>query len=95
MGHEALDEVRHEVWNAARRNGQKAVAKDLKGGPVLAVTAIRSGERARRLAHSVGHALALKGDAPLVWRRPGREEPPDLRAAGPRNLRFIGNRQAC
>ena len=27
----ALDEVRREVWNAARRNGQKAVAKDLKG----------------------------------------------------------------
>ena len=27
----ALDEVRREVWNAARRDGQKAVAKDLKG----------------------------------------------------------------
>ena len=27
----ALDEVRREVWNAARRAGQKAVAKDLKG----------------------------------------------------------------
>ena len=27
----ALDEVRREVWNAARRSGQKAVAKDLKG----------------------------------------------------------------
>lgn len=27
----ALDEVRREVWNAARRNGQNAVAKDLKG----------------------------------------------------------------
>ncbi len=26
----ALDEVRREVWNAARRNGQKAVARDLK-----------------------------------------------------------------
>ncbi len=26
----ALDEVRREVWNAARRNGQRAVAKDLK-----------------------------------------------------------------
>ena len=26
----ALDEVRREVWNAARRNGQKARAKDLK-----------------------------------------------------------------
>ena len=26
----ALDEVRREVWNAARRDGQKAVAKDLK-----------------------------------------------------------------
>jgi transposase len=26
----ALDEVRREVWNAARRNGQKAVAKELK-----------------------------------------------------------------
>jgi transposase len=28
----ALDEVRREVWNAARKSGQKAVAKDLKGG---------------------------------------------------------------
>jgi len=27
----ALDEVRREVWNAARRNGQKAKAKELKG----------------------------------------------------------------
>ena len=27
----ALDEVRREVWNAARRDGQKAVAKELKG----------------------------------------------------------------
>ncbi len=27
----ALDEVRREVWNAARRNGQKSAAKDLKG----------------------------------------------------------------
>jgi transposase len=27
----ALDEIRREVWNAARRDGQKAVAKDLKG----------------------------------------------------------------
>ncbi len=27
----ALDEVRREVWNAARRDGQKAVARDLKG----------------------------------------------------------------
>ena len=27
----ALDEVRREVWNAARRQGQKAVAKELKG----------------------------------------------------------------
>ena len=27
----ALDEVRREVWNAARRAGQKAVAKELKG----------------------------------------------------------------
>ena len=27
----ALDEVRREVWNAARKKGQKAVAKDLKG----------------------------------------------------------------
>lgn len=27
----ALDEVRREVWNTARRDGQKAVAKDLKG----------------------------------------------------------------
>ncbi len=27
----ALDEVRRQVWNAARRNGQKAVARDLKG----------------------------------------------------------------
>ncbi len=27
----ALDEVRREVWNAARRNGQKALARDLKG----------------------------------------------------------------
>ena len=27
----ALDEVRREVWNAARRNGQNAVAKELKG----------------------------------------------------------------
>lgn len=27
----ALDEVRREVWNAARKNGQKAVAKELKG----------------------------------------------------------------
>jgi transposase len=27
----ALDEVRREVWNAARKDGQKAVAKDLKG----------------------------------------------------------------
>ena len=26
----ALDEVRREVWNAARRDGQKAVAKELK-----------------------------------------------------------------
>ncbi|MGH2696964.1 MAG: ISL3 family transposase [Actinomycetota bacterium] len=26
----ALDEVRREVWNAARRNGQKAMAKELK-----------------------------------------------------------------
>jgi len=26
----ALDEVRREVWNAARRNGQKTAAKDLK-----------------------------------------------------------------
>lgn len=28
---EALDEVRREVWNAARRDGQNAVAKDPKG----------------------------------------------------------------
>lgn len=27
----ALDEVRREVWNAARRDGQKAVAKEIKG----------------------------------------------------------------
>jgi len=27
----ALDEVRREVWNAARRGGQKAVARELKG----------------------------------------------------------------
>lgn len=27
----ALDEVRREVWNAARRDGQNAVAKELKG----------------------------------------------------------------
>ena len=27
----ALDEVRREVWNAARRDGQNAVARDLKG----------------------------------------------------------------
>jgi transposase len=27
----ALDEVRREVWNAARRDGQKALAKELKG----------------------------------------------------------------
>jgi transposase len=27
----ALDEVRREVWNAARRDGQRAVAKELKG----------------------------------------------------------------
>ena len=27
----ALDEVRREVWNAARRDGQKAVANELKG----------------------------------------------------------------
>jgi transposase len=27
----ALDEVRREVWNAARRGGQKTVARDLKG----------------------------------------------------------------
>jgi transposase len=27
----ALDEVRREVWNRARRDGQKAVAKELKG----------------------------------------------------------------
>jgi len=27
----ALDEVRREVWNAARRDGQKAVARELKG----------------------------------------------------------------
>lgn len=27
----ALDEVRREVWNEARRNGQKALARDLKG----------------------------------------------------------------
>ena len=27
----ALDEVRREVWNAARKGGQKTVAKDLKG----------------------------------------------------------------
>ena len=27
----ALDEVRREVWNGARRNGHRAVAKDLKG----------------------------------------------------------------
>jgi transposase len=26
----ALDEVRREVWNAARRGGQTAVARDLK-----------------------------------------------------------------
>jgi transposase len=28
---EALDEVRREVWNAARKSGQKTLAKDLKG----------------------------------------------------------------
>ena len=28
---DALDEVRREVWNAARRAGQKAIAKDVKG----------------------------------------------------------------
>lgn len=28
---DALDEVRREVWNKARRAGQKAVAKELKG----------------------------------------------------------------
>lgn len=28
---EALDEVRRQVWNEARRSGQKALAKDLKG----------------------------------------------------------------
>lgn len=28
---DALDEIRREVWNAARRKGQKAVASDLKG----------------------------------------------------------------
>ena len=27
----SLDEVRRQVWNAARRNGQNAIAKDLKG----------------------------------------------------------------
>lgn len=27
----ALDEVRREVWNAARKNGQKSIAKELKG----------------------------------------------------------------
>lgn len=26
-----MDEVRREVWNAARKNGQKALAKELKG----------------------------------------------------------------
>jgi transposase len=28
---EALDEVRRQVWNDARRSGQKALAKELKG----------------------------------------------------------------
>lgn len=28
---DALDEVRREVWNAARRRGQKAIARELKG----------------------------------------------------------------
>lgn len=28
---DALDEVRREVWNAARKAGQKAIAKDIKG----------------------------------------------------------------
>ncbi len=27
----ALDEVRREVWNAARKQGQHALAKELKG----------------------------------------------------------------
>src|SRR5664279_5624500 len=30
-GTKALDEVRREVWNAARKGGQKTAAKDLKG----------------------------------------------------------------
>jgi transposase len=30
-GTKALDEVRREVWNAARKGGQKTLAKDLKG----------------------------------------------------------------
>jgi len=30
-GTKALDEVRREVWNAARKGGQKTTAKDLKG----------------------------------------------------------------
>lgn len=28
---DALDEIRREVWNAARRSGQKALARELKG----------------------------------------------------------------
>lgn len=27
----ALDDVRREVWNAARKQGQHALARDLKG----------------------------------------------------------------
>jgi hypothetical protein len=30
---EALDEIRREVWNEARRQGQGAVAAELKGAP--------------------------------------------------------------
>ena len=30
-GHDALDEIRREVWNEARRGGQTALARDLKG----------------------------------------------------------------
>src|SRR6266545_8265925 len=28
---DALDEVRREVWNAARRQGQRAIARELRG----------------------------------------------------------------
>ncbi len=54
---DALDEIRREVWNQARKDNNIALAKELKGGPLRAVE--EPGESDR---HPAGQARPDPGD---------------------------------